>query len=427
MDNDELMIEELPGLAEASFKPFARPYYQRLKGFMGVRASHAHATFPKGTFAPGACPKAYKFPEDNGDLPKVEIICGIGSLGGNIPKSDVTKFCQENGYPTPNLKLIAIPGANTTNDPGGANVENNLDWQCVMQAWHRKYPKTPCNIIMCFGPNTDKGIADVTTALVAQGCKIVSWSWGAAKSQWTPAAITYTDAAFSDAQSKGVFLDAASGDNSINDGTGKRAVDYPCASPYVWAVGGTSLTVNAAGDFLNEKAWGDGKPGDEGGGGGFSDTPIPAWQQTVVPGSFRGVPDSSANAAPETGYQIISDGAWSVIGGTSASAPLTGGLAGVILSMGGSDGDFQTKLYANRKLCFTDCVVGSNGDQASSGWDSATGNGSPIGTAIASVLGVGAPPVPTPIPPPVTPPPTTAATVTLSQSLLAGTYILTKK
>lgn len=388
------MIDEYAGLTEVNLKPFCHPYYQRLKGFMAPRTSHARATFPAGTFAPGQLPKAYKFP-NNAGAPKVAVKFGIGSLGGNIPKSDIARFCADTGYPTPNLKVLAIAGANTQTDPGGANVENNLDWQCIMQAWHYAYPNVPCDITFVIGPNSDHGIADVTTALVNAGCKIVNWSWGAGKSQWSAESLTYTEAAFSAAVTRGCFLAAASGDNSVFDGTGKRTVDFPCASVNVWSVGGTSTSINAAGDFVGDKAWGDGKPGDAGGGGGFAtDTPIPAYQQGVVSGSFRGVPDSSANADPRTGYQTYSDGAWNVIGGTSASSPLTCGLAGVILATGGDVKNFQTKLYAARKTCFTDCVVGSNGDAAVTGWDSATGLGSPIGSGIMTALGIGTPPPP---------------------------------
>lgn len=417
--SEDLMIEELSEPRADTFKPFAHPYYQRLKGFMAARTNHAHASFPAGTFAPGQLPKAYKFPSNVG-TPKVAVKFGVGSLGGNIPKSDVAKFCQDSGYPMPNMKVLSIAGADTTNDPGGANVENNLDWQCILQGWHYAYPTVPCDITILIGPNTAHGIADATTALVKAGCTVINWSWGAGKSQWSAESLTYTEAAFAAAVAAGCFIGAASGDNSVFDGTGARTVDYPCASAHVWAVGGTSTSINSAGDFVGDKAWGDGKPGDEGGGGGFAtDTPIPAYQQEVVSGSFRGVPDSSANADPKTGYQTYSDGAWGIVGGTSASSPLTCGLAGVILAMGGNVKDFQIKLYAARKTCFADCVVGSNGDAATAGWDSATGLGTPIGSGIMVTLGIGTPVVPPP-PPPVG---TTYGTFTAIKAIPAGTVV----
>ena len=397
---DHLMIDEHAEPHDGNYKPFAHPYYQRLKGFMGARASLGHASFPPGTFAPGVAPKAYKFPSNLGIPTKSTTKYGIVSLGGNIPKSDVTSYCTQSKTLAPNLKVMAISGADTTNDPGGANVENNLDWQMILQAWNAAYPNVAADITMMIGPNSANGIADCVTALVKLGCTVISISWGAAKTQWTAASLTYTEAAFAAAKAKGVFIDAASGDNSANDDTGSKVLDYPSASVNAWGVGGTALTVNAAGEFVSEKAWGDGKPGDEGGGGGFdTTTPIPVFQQGVVSGSFRGGPDSSANADPQTGYQMYSDGKWLVIGGTSASAPLTAGLFGVVLAMGGTGVNFQMALYGARKTAFTDCTVGSNGDPAAIGWDPASGLGSPVGPGVAAALGVG-----TVIQPP--PPPT---------------------
>ncbi len=40
----------------------------------------------------------------------------------------------------------------------------------------------------------------------------------------------------------------------------------------------------------------------------------------------RGVPDIAANADSATGYNVLVDGQWTVVGGTSAVAPLIAGL-----------------------------------------------------------------------------------------------------
>src|SRR5258708_8876314 len=70
-------------------------------------------------------------------------------------------------------------------------------------------------------------------------------------------------------------------------------------------------------------------------GGGVSDSfAKPAYQAnanvpaSVNPGNFvgRGVPDVSGDADPGTGYDVYVDGQASVIGGTSAVAPLSAGL-----------------------------------------------------------------------------------------------------
>lgn len=419
-DHAELMIAEHREPHDGKFKPFAHPYYVLLRGFMHAHALHENISFPAGTFAPGAICMAYNFPKNLG-TPKITTKYGIVSLGGNIPKSDVTKFCQQTGWPVPNLKVMAISGADTTTDPGGANVENNLDWQKCMEAWHFSYPTIPCDITLMIGPNTTNGIADTTTALVNLGCEVINISWGQALSQWSAAGITYTEAEFSAALAKGVVITPASGDNSLNDNTNSRTPDYPSASIYVWPVGGTSVTVNASGAYVSEEAWGDGVAGDEGGGGGFAvGTPIPIFQQGVVPGSYLGIPSSSANAAPKTGYQVYSDGAWGIVGGTSASAPLTASLFGVLISQGISMAGYQAKLYAARKTAFNDVHLGSNGDPAVIGWDNSTGNGSPNGPGFAAALGFGTVTPPPPIVPPPVTPPATGATIALSGPVVSG-------
>ena len=62
---------------------------------------------------------------------------------------------------------------------------------------------------------------------------------------------------------------------------------------------------------------------------------LPAWQDglqvTLTSGgnqalTMRGVPDASGDADPETGYDVRIDGTDTVIGGTSAVAPLWAGL-----------------------------------------------------------------------------------------------------
>lgn len=421
--NDDLMIEERVGIQnQPNFKPFARPYFVKMRGFMEPRtANYSPRAFPATTFSPGQVEEACKFPINLG-TPKHNTFYGIGSLSGNVSKSNMVKFCTDNNIVQPDFSIKALPGANTVSDPSGANVENDLDLQRILVVWNRAFPGVPCKILMIVGPNIDNGIADVTTALAAAGCDIVSWSWGAAKSQWTAAALSYTENAFAAVVAKGVVIVPASGDNSQNDGTKNKVLDYPAASVHCWAVGGTSLTINANGEYVSEKAWGDGLPGDEGGGGGFDPTtPMPDYQKGIAPGSFRCGPDWSFNADPQTGYRTWSDGKVMVIGGTSASAPMTAGLFGAILGAGGSLKNYQSVIYQNRKTCCMDVILGSNGSPATTGYDMATGLGSGIGTAVAAALGVGAPVIIPPSPPPVG----VTITITNSGPLPAGTHKVT--
>ena len=87
---------------------------------------------------------------------------------------------------------------------------------------------------------------------------------------------------------------------------------------------------------------------------------------------MRGVPDVSGDADPETGYDVRIDGTDTVIGGTSAVAPLWSGLLARVNQLAGkSVGYLQPVLYQNPQA-LRDITQGNNGDfYASTGWDAA--------------------------------------------------------
>ena len=395
---------------------FAASYIRRLNHFnTEFIETRALANLPATTFPPGAICKAYSFLTTT-QPPKSTAKYGIVSLGGNISSSDIQTFCQNANYPMPKVLVVPVNGAPIKSDPGGANTENMLDVQMVLQAWHYTYPTTPCDIVVGMARNIGTGIGDSANSLDQHDCTDISISWGAAEQRWGSSDRAYTEAVFKNILLKGKTICAASGDNSANNGMNVLSVDYPCGSLYVWGCGGTNLTA-PNGVWQAEKAWGDGRAGDEGGGGGFDPiSPIPFWQKGVVPGSKRGCPDSSANADPKTGYQIYSDGGWTIVGGTSAVAPLMCGYFGALRAMGMDLSGFQAKLYEARLSCWRDVLTGSNGFAAASGWDAVTGLGSPIGPGIAAAL---VPNVP-PSPPPPQPPTAEKWTITYSNGLAVG-------
>ena len=95
------------------------------------------------------------------------------------------------------------------------------------------------------------------------------------------------------------------------------------------------------------------------------------------------VPDVCADADPNTGYNIFVHGAATVVGGTSADAPL---YAGLFASFGTKLGFVTPKLWQNQKA-FNDITVGGNGFyNAAPGPDPCSGIGSPIGTSIAALF-----------------------------------------
>jgi kumamolisin len=205
------------------------------------------------------------------------------------------------------------------------------------------------------------------------------------------------DQAFQAAALMGITVCVASGDNGSSGGAGIAGlnVDFPASSPHVLACGGTSLqAVN--GDIRSETVWNDGAAGGASGGGVSCFFPLPPWQNGLhltsaqgkkTPLRNRGVPDVSGEADPQTGYYVRVDGINSVIGGTSAVAPLWAGLIARINAVNGSPvGFINPHLYSGSGL--NDVTYGDNGGySASIGWDACSGLGTPDGRKIAGLLG----------------------------------------
>jgi pseudomonalisin len=129
---------------------------------------------------------------------------------------------------------------------------------------------------------------------------------------------------------------------------GAPFVEWPAASPYATAVGGTDLFTNPDGSYLGESAW-------EAGGGGVSQFEYsPYWEGGVQPVgstpaglSFRGVPDVAMDAALETGMEIYLGGTLNEIGGTSLASPLAAGAYARLESAhGNSLGFAPIKFYS---------------------------------------------------------------------------------
>ncbi len=191
--------------------------------------------------------------------------------------------------------------------------------------------------------------------------QIVSNSYGDLGEDLPADQVKAERAIFIQAAVTGIGLYFSSGDDGdeIAD-LGYRTTDSPASSPWVTAVGGTSLGVGAHGSYLFETGWGttestltDGVwtpavPGDYlyGSGGGTSQLFGEPWyQRRVVPPGIstyfssstpgRAVPDIAMDGDPTTGMlvgetQTWSDGSVSYdtyrIGGTSVSCPLFAGI-----------------------------------------------------------------------------------------------------
>ncbi|NPD65705.1 S8/S53 family peptidase [Lichenicola cladoniae] len=208
------------------------------------------------------------------------------------------------------------------------------------------------------------------------------------------------------------------------------AVDHPSSDPLVTSAGGTTLPFSfttGKGVLISvaqEQAWGwdyivneaaaQGKASLEpianffsvGAGGGVSSYFGAPWYQQgvggitktkpgqtltqdngagpvtqyVLPAKFAGrnSPDISANADPESGYQLIEEGqVVDFFGGTSFVAPQLNGVNALFTQALGRTGQLNPAVYEFSNLTSTDIKTGDNwGYKAKTGYDNAVGNGS---------------------------------------------------
>lgn len=352
-------------------------------------------------FTPPQVAALYDFPNGAGagqGAGQGECIALI-ELEGGYHSSDLHAYFHNLGVHAPKVVHVGVDGA--SNAPGSeADIEVVLDAEVSGSiANHAK-------IAVYFAPNTSQGFLDaITTAIhdTVHKPSAISISWGSAEKGWTEQSMDAMDQAFADAALLGITVCVAAGDHGAGDGVGDGLAhaDFPASSLHVLGCGGTRLEANGAAIAL-EDVWNDGNGW--AGGGGVSDYfPLPSWQATanveesVNPGGRvgRGVPDVAGNADGATGYSIHVNGEDTVVGGTSAVAPLWAALS-VILNqrLGHRVGFLNPSLYglAAPQACFHDILNGKNevagapGYSARPGWDPCTGLGTPIGEGLLAAL-----------------------------------------
>jgi kumamolisin len=328
-----------------------------------------HAAVPKeNSWAVADLCKAYNWPTTAPGGGAIAII----ELGGGWTQTDVTQFFTNANLPAPNITDVSVDGTTNgrCNPKNDADAEVALDIQVAGAAYAVATGK-PANIRVYWSQDITKAIVAAT----ADGCDVCSISWGADEASWGAPAGDALEQAANAATSAGMVVFAASGDNDSSDGgPGRANVDLPASAPHVIGCGGTKKPHTG-----DESVWNNDprRTTGEGTGGGYSTLfPMPSWQAGAPHGPGRMVPDVAANADPNTGYEIILYGASTVVGGTSAAAPL---YAGLFASFGTKLGFVTPELYLN-SACFHDVIHGDNGAfRARMGADPCTGLGTPIG------------------------------------------------
>jgi len=336
-----------------------------------------HASTSATSYTPVQVAQRYGFPAGTGTGQTIGLI----ELGGGYTDTQMAAYFSSIGVDrTGTLTAVPVSGGSNApdNDPSGADGEVQLDIQVAGSV------APEANLAVYFAPNQNSGFYEAITAAVhdtTNAPDIVSISWGGPESSWSSQDMNAMDQAFQSAATLGITVFAASGDNGADDGTSAAVVDFPASSPHVVGCGGTSLPKSGT-----EVAWNDGAQGGSTGGGYSSHFSKPSWQ-TPNTKTGRGVPDVAGNADPETGYVVMVDGTQTVIGGTSAVAPLWAGLLALCNAASGKKPGLITTALYPAAADFNDITSGNNdGYSAARGWDPVTGLGSPKGAAIAATL-----------------------------------------
>ena len=300
----------------------------------------------------------------------------------------MNQYFQSINQPVPQVTDVSVDGTqNRPNQNTGSasdpDYEVALDIQVTAAAYYVATGK-PATIRMYWSQD----IASAVQKAANDGCDVCSISWGADEATWGTEAADEMESAASDATQLGMVVFAASGDNDSSDGGPTPAnVDAPSSCPHAVSCGGTYKTSTV------ETVWNDspGQTNGEGTGGGYSTIfPAQSWQIGAPPppanspyGKGRMVPDVSGDADPNTGYNVVVHGETTVVGGTSAVAPL---YAGLFAAFGKKFGFVTPSLYQNQGD-FNDITSGGNGlYNAAPGPDPCTGIGSPIGNKLATLF-----------------------------------------
>jgi hypothetical protein len=302
--------------------------------------------------------------------------------------SDLTTFDSMYGLPAFNVsggptftqvgQTGGSPTGYATNSGWAGETALDIEWA------HAIAPKA--NILLVESQDSG-GSLYTAVAYAASHASQVSMSWGGGEGGTSESTFT---------SHTGVSFFASSGD------TGSEVI-YPSSSPNVVSVGGTSLTITGAAsgpNYSSESAW------SSGGGGPSTVFNRPSYQPSSV-GSKRSTPDISYDSDPNTGFSFYNNGSWGQVGGTSDAAPQWAALLAlanegrVLEGLTAIDGPTQLLplLYSSTMQttgAYHDITTGSNGHAATTGYDQATGLGTPKAQiVIANIVAYGLPAQPT--------------------------------
>jgi hypothetical protein len=370
--------------------------------------SVAHTRAVHNALAPTAFPipastdpsdlwSVYEQPADNTGQGQKLAAFGWGAPGSVT--TDLRKFEANNHLPQIpfTVKQVGVPN--------NTDLSGLLEWDLDTQASSGMAPDAAgLTLYLANSGNSDLLAAAIDTwASDPQGATQGSGSYGLCDAFGWLGTFDAHEAALTKAAAEGRSFFASTGDA----GSGCSAViglngvligpipsaEYPSTSPFAVGVGGTVLYTKGSPTTRDQEiGW------THTGGGSSTYFEAPDWQADLTP-NFTAVGRATADVAAQSGdilsgYNVVSDGADTTVGGTSLSAPLWQGMwARVSAAAATPIGPAAPAIYdlagdaTKLATSFTDIIVGDNGlYQALPGYDYLTGWGVPRLTGLMTTL-----------------------------------------
>jgi subtilase family serine protease len=388
--------------------------------------AQCRATFNAPCYSPQEIRNAYDVTPliKAGITGKGQTIVIIDSYGSPTLASDLKTFDTGYGLPDPpSLKQLAplgsVPFDPNNSDQVGWAEETSLDVQ-----WSHALAPDASIIVLTSPVSETEGVQGMPQFLALEKYavdhnlgKIISQSWATTENTLFDKSSEFVfdgfEAFYKHAAEEHVSIFASAGDSGTAnvDVAGNiypfPTVGYPASSPYVTAVGGTSLYADTTGKYQSEITWNDlatqGIDQLATGGGISQHFKEPDYQKDTLPGAvqkelngYRGLPDISYNADPFTSVPVYlgflggTNNGFYLFGGTSEGSPQWAGITALADQYAHHPlGFLNPALYqigkksSEAKQVYHDITVGNNGTDkmtgysATPGWDAATGWGTP--------------------------------------------------
>ena len=341
--------------------------------------AQCEATFQIDCFVPDQVEAAYNLPAlyNRGITGRGRTIVVVDAFGSPTIANDLLQFDQSQGLGigTPSLRIVKVgnvPAFYSGNaDMIGWANETTLD----VEYSHAGAPAAKIVLVEVAKEDLQQLALGVRYAVQHKLGDVISLSWGEPEQALGRKLVSSYSSIFSQAARSHITIVASSGDSGAsgqeNNGDYYRypVASWPATSPFVTAVGGTSLNLNASGVRNGlDAAWNDtySRPvndfffGSDGpnplatGGGKSAYYGRPGYQNGVrsITGGQRGIPDISMSASCSVAVNVFEtftggQGGWTASCGTSESAPMFAAIVALAdQEAGHSLGLINPALYA---------------------------------------------------------------------------------